>query len=106
MLDFSRSRIISHRFYEDNNEFESVMICGIIIGIDIIVLLGISEYFKHNVILWDVDVERMKEPIGLIGKTYIISRGIREVVMQTAEPVSTGGATERLVKILNSTYAK
>ena len=31
---------------------------------------------------------------------------MREVLMHTAETVSTREATERLVKILNSTYAK
>ena len=31
---------------------------------------------------------------------------MREVVMQNSEPVSTRESTERLVKTLNSTYAK
>ena len=31
---------------------------------------------------------------------------MREVVMQTVEPASTKESTERLVKILDSTYAK
>ena len=48
----------------------------------------------------------MKEPIGMIGQTDLNSHDMREVVMNTAKPVSTREATERLVKILYSTYAK
>ena len=48
----------------------------------------------------------MKEIRGLIGQTYQTSHDMHEVVMQTAEPVSTRDATERLVKILDITYVK
>ena len=41
----------------------------------------------------------------MIGKSNSTSRDVCEVVMQTAEPVSTIEATERLVNILNITYA-
>ena len=47
----------------------------------------------------------MKEPIGLLGKSDLTSREMREVVIQTAELVSTIEDTERLAKILDSTYA-
>ena len=47
----------------------------------------------------------MKEPGGLLGQTDLTSSKICKVVMQTAEPVSTREATERLVKILDSIYA-
>ena len=46
----------------------------------------------------------MKEPNRLIGKSDLIKRWMREVFMQTAEPVSTREATERMVNILDSTY--
>ena len=48
----------------------------------------------------------MKEIRGLIGQTDQTSHDMHEVVMQTAEPVSTRDATERLVKILDITYVK
>ena len=48
----------------------------------------------------------MKEPIGLLGQTYLTSCKMCEVIMQAVEPVSTREATERLVKILGSTYTK
>ena len=48
----------------------------------------------------------MKEPRGLLGKSDLTSREMREVVMHTAEPFSTREATEALLKILGSAYAK
>ena len=48
----------------------------------------------------------MKYPSGMLGKKYLTSHDMRKLVMQTSEPVSTREATEMLVKILNSTYAK
>ena len=42
----------------------------------------------------------------MIGQAYLTSRDMREVEMQTEEPVSTCKSTERLMKILDSTYAK
>ena len=46
----------------------------------------------------------MKEPSGLLGKSYLTSCEMRKVVMQTAEPVSTREVIEILVKIFDSTY--
>ena len=48
----------------------------------------------------------MKEPNGLLGKSYLTSRKMHKVVMQIAEPTSTREANEILVKIIDSTYAK
>ena len=48
----------------------------------------------------------MKEPIGMIGKSDLTSHEMSKVAMQTAEPASTRASTERLVRILDSTYAK
>ena len=48
----------------------------------------------------------MKEPSGMMGQTDLTSHKMWEVVMQTAEPDTTIEATERLVKILDSTYVK
>ena len=48
----------------------------------------------------------MKEPSVLIGKSNLNKREIQEVVMQTSDKDSTREATERLLKILEITYAK
>ena len=42
----------------------------------------------------------------MIGKSDLTSHEMREVDMQTAEPASTREATERLVRILDSTYSR
>ena len=42
----------------------------------------------------------MKEPSSMIGQIDLTSREMREVVIQTEEPVSTRGDTERMVKCL------
>ena len=48
----------------------------------------------------------MKESSGLIGKSNLTKREIREVVMYTVEPASVREYTKEMVKILDSTYAK
>ena len=67
---------------------------------------GLSVEFKHQVLQWGGETIPMKEPISLLRQSNITSCDMREVVIQTAEPVSTREATEILVKILNSTYVK
>ena len=48
----------------------------------------------------------MKKPSGMLGK-YDLNKGeICEVVMQTVELASTREATDRMIKVLNVTYAK
>ena len=42
----------------------------------------------------------------MLGKSYLNKSEMHEVVTQTAEPYSTREATDRLVKILESNYAK
>ena len=42
----------------------------------------------------------------MLGKSDITSHEMHEVVIHTAEPVTTREATETLVKILDSIYAK
>ena len=48
----------------------------------------------------------MKESSGLIGKSDLSKRKMRKVVIHTEEPDSMIEATERLVKILYSTYVE
>ena len=70
------------------------------------VQLVLSADFKHQVLQWNVVTVPIKQPSRILGQTYVTSREMRKVVIQTAEPASTREATERLVKILASNYAK
>ena len=60
-----------------------------IIICDLMVQLGLSVNFKRQFIQWDGVTVPMKEPSGLIGKSDLTIRDMREVVMHTSEPVST-----------------
>ena len=106
MLELSTSRIINQRFHVDNDERELGIGYDTIIGRDLMVQLGLTTKFKRQVIQWDGAIVYMKESRNLLGKSNLTKREMREVVMQTAEPASTLEATEIMVKILNSTYAK
>ena len=70
------------------------------------VQLGLTDYFKRQVLQWCRDTVHMKEPSGLLGKAKLNKREMREVIMQTEEPDSTREATEIFVKILDNTYEK
>ena len=70
------------------------------------VQLGLTTNFKNQVLQWDGETVPMKETSSLLGKSDLNKREMREVVMKTVEPASTIEATVRLVKTLNSTYAK
>ena len=48
------------------------------------VQLGLAADFKHQVLQYGGATLPMKEPSGLIGKSYLSKREIREVVMQSA----------------------
>ena len=75
-------------------------------GRDLMVQLGLLANFKNQVFQWDGATVPMKEPRGLLGKSYLTSRDMREVVMHTEKLYSTREATEILVQILDSTYVK
>ena len=73
---------------------------------DLMVQLGLTTKFKRQVIQWDGAIVYMKESRNLLGKSNLTKREMGEVVMQTEEPDSTQESTERMIKILDSTYAK
>ena len=106
MPEFYSSKIINHCFHVDNDKDESVIGYDTIVVNDLNVQLGLTADFKRQVLQWDGATVYMKEPSGLLGKYDINKRDIREVVMHTAEPDSTREATEKMVKILDSTYEK
>ena len=70
------------------------------------VQLGLAEDFNHQVLQWYYATVPMKECIGLIWKSDLSKRKMKEVEMQTAEPDYTKVATEILEKNLDSTYAQ
>ena len=106
MVQFYSSKIIQHIFHIDNNESESGIGYYMIIANYLIMQIGLLDDFKHQVIQQDFVIVPMKEPIGLLCQTDLTSCEIREVVIQTEEPVSTREDTQRLVKVLNGTYVK
>ena len=106
MPELSGSKIINHFFHVDNDEGKSGIGYDMIIIRDLMVHLGLTADFKRQVIQWDGTTVRMKESRSLLGRSDLTKREMRKVVMQTAEPASTQEATERMVKTLDSTYAK
>ena len=104
MPEFSISKIINHRFHVDNYKGESGVGYDMIIGRDLMVQLGLTANFKRQFLQWYGATVYMKQPSGLLGQANLTKRDMREVVMQTAEPASTIEATDRMVKILDSTY--
>ena len=106
MPEFSRSKIINHLFHIDNDKGKSGISCYMIIGRDLMVQLGLTADFNHQVLQWYGDTVHIKEPSGFLGQSNLTKREMREVVMQTTEPASAREAIERIVKIFDSTYAK
>ena len=105
MPELSGSRIINHCFHVYNDEGESGICYDMIIGRDLMVQLGFTAYFKLQFLQWDVTTVHIKESRNLLEQSDLTKRKMREVVMQTAEPASTGEDTEIMVKILGITYA-
>ena len=106
MPEFSSRKIISYHFQVDKNKGESDIVYDMIIGRGLMVQLFLTADFKHELLQLDGVTVPMKEPIGILGKTYLTSREMHQVVMQTAETVSKIEDNERLVKILNNNYEK
>ena len=106
MPKFSSSKLIDPHFHVKNYKRESSIGYDMIIDHDLMVKLGLTTDFKHKVLQWDGETVPMKETSGLLGKSDLNKREMREVVMKTVEPASTIEATVRLVKTLSSNYAK
>ena len=94
MTYFSSSKIFNHRFHVNNNKGESGIDNDMIIGRDLVVQLGPTTDFKHQVLKWDDTTVHRKEPISLIGKSVLNKCEMRKVVIQNAEPASTIRSTE------------
>ena len=70
MLELSSSNIIEHCLCVNNNKGESGIGYDIIIGRDLMVQSGLSVDVKHQFLQWDGATVPMKEPSGLLGKSY------------------------------------
>ena len=77
-----------------------------IIGRDLMVQLGLPSKLKRQSPQGGSVTIPMKEPGGIQGKPDLTSHEMSEVAIQTAKPVSTREDTERLVKLIDCTYAK
>ena len=71
---FSSSKIINHRFHVDNEKGESVIGYDMIIGRDLMVQLGVTDEFKHQVLQWNGNTVHMKEPSSLLEKSDLTKR--------------------------------
>ena len=78
--EFSRSKIIQHRFHVKNDKGESGIGYDMIILCDLMIQLGLSSDFKCQVLQWGGVTVPVKEPIVLIGKSYLTSHDILKVV--------------------------
>ena len=101
--ELSISKIINHYFHVDNDKRESGIGYDTIIGRDLMVQLGLTADFKRQVLQWYGATVHIKDPSSLLGQSDLTKREMREVVMQIAAPDSTREATERILKILDST---
>ena len=54
-----------------------------IIGRDLMIQLGLSDNFKRQFLQWGGATVHMKGPSGLLGKSDLTKRKMREVVMHT-----------------------
>ena len=104
--EFSRSKIIHNCCHVNNYRGELGICYDMIIGRDLMVQLVLTSYFKHKFLQWGGVTVHMKEPSGLLGRSNLNKREMREVVIQTAEPASTIEDTDKMIKIFYSTYMK
>ena len=66
--------------------------------------LGLQAYFEHQVIQLYGDTATIKNPSGMLGKTYPKSLDMRQLAMKTVEPVYTSESTDSMVIIIDSNY--
>ena len=81
MPELFGSKISNHCFHVDNNEGKSGIGYDTIIGRDLMVQLGPTSNFKHQVLQWDGATVHMKESRNLLGQSDLTRREMREVVM-------------------------
>ena len=106
--EFSTSKIISNEFRIDSrNKDDKYGNLGydMVIGRDILVPLGIDISNKHKAVIWDDTIVPLK-PSNFRTNVAETKKELNTIFTQSAEPKVTQEATERVVKILDSTYEK
>ena len=58
--EFSSTKITSKKFHVDNNEVKASIVYDTIIGHELMLQIGLLEYFKHQVLQWDGATVPMK----------------------------------------------
>ena len=106
MLEFSNSKITYRRFHGDIYKGQLGIGYDMIMGSDLMVQLGLMANFKHQLLQWYGATVHMKDPGILLGPSNLTKSEMSKVMMHNEEPASTREATERMVKILDSAYAK
>ena len=106
MPEFSASKIINQRFHVDNEEEDMNIGYNMIIGRDLMVKLGLITDYKRKVLIWDEVSVPMRSVYHTDSKPTFSRAEIKQIMTQTAEPIATQEATERIVRILNSKYEK
>ena len=106
MPEFSSRKITNHNFHDDKYKGNPDTGCDTILGRDLMVQLGLMAGFKRQVLQWDGATVHMKKYSSLLEKYNLTKREMRNLVMQTSEKASTREATDRMVKILDITYAE
>ena len=106
MPQFSSRKVITHYSQIENAQGYAGIGYDMIIYHYLMIQLGPKDEFGRQIIEWDDAVIPMKEPDNFLGKHDLTKRDMQKVVMQTAQPASTGEATQKFVKIVGSTYAK
>jgi hypothetical protein len=101
MPEFSASKIINQRFHVDMN-----IGYDMIIGRDLMVKLGLITDYKRKVLIWDEVSVPMRSLYHTDSKPTFSRAEIKQIMTQTAEPIATKEATERIVRILDSKYEK
>jgi hypothetical protein len=77
-----------------------------VIGQDLLVKLGLITDYKRKVLIWDEVSVPMRSVYHTDSKPTFSLAEIKQIMTQTAEPITTQEATERIVRILNSKYEK
>ena len=89
MTQLSTKRVINCWLCVDNMDVKTGIGYDIIIDQDIMVQLGLIDYFKHNILKWHGSAVPMKQSNCqelVPWKPNINKLDIREVVIKTAEP--------------------
>ena len=104
--EFNRNTLLKHTFDIDESNDKKGIGYDMIIGRDLLVKLGIDIRFTDQTIKWEDMLVPMKAFAPGKDHKSLSNREIRASIAQIAEPISTREATERVVRILDSNYAK